>query len=438
MDAWTAGPDNPLVIAFRAQAAALVASLGLVGCGTNPLEGASFHVVAVSRSNPRVVYAAAKTVSASLGVYRSDDGGESWTPGPSRIGVTGIAVSPGDPNLVLVTDGQRVLRSIDGARTWKQTGDSTTFTSGPLLPYFHPTRAASAYALAVDGSVYTSPDSGTSWHLASAPPTNHLACATLAFDAANADRMYVACNDSVAISNDGGTSWSLSTAAPSAGHPIVLVASPVDGDRVWAISNDGVWASADGAASFAKLSDWSLVSAWPDVQAGTSIDVTSGAYEGGGAEPHLIIGTAWAGVMSVGVNDGAVTDLGASLARRADAIDTVVVSPDGSLFVGTEPTCRGLGGVYKSENRGSSWTDSLVGVAFSDPPVSNLPHEVDVAFYRDVSPARRQQIMQEHKVFADPLSTPLLSFLRTAPGDPRSGADLSREFQAVDDIECVF
>jgi photosystem II stability/assembly factor-like uncharacterized protein len=82
--------------------------------------------VAIAPSNPRRLYATASTSANKLGVYRSDDAGETWEritadPRPSgRIGGGDLPiprVDPKNPDLVYVAS-TVTMRSTDGGKTW--------------------------------------------------------------------------------------------------------------------------------------------------------------------------------------------------------------------------------------------------------------------------------------------------------------------------------
>ncbi|HET7892174.1 MAG TPA: glycoside hydrolase, partial [Candidatus Sulfotelmatobacter sp.] len=82
--------------------------------------------VAIAPSNPHRLYATLATASGKLGVYRSDDAGDSWTqittdPRPSgRIGGGDLSipkVDPKNPDLLYVVS-TVTMRSADGGKTW--------------------------------------------------------------------------------------------------------------------------------------------------------------------------------------------------------------------------------------------------------------------------------------------------------------------------------
>lgn len=75
--------------------------------------------LAVSQDDPKTVY-----VGTPGGAFRSTDGGESWTTfGPAGVPVLAIAVTPGDPDRVLILGDQgAVYRTDDSGARWLSPG----------------------------------------------------------------------------------------------------------------------------------------------------------------------------------------------------------------------------------------------------------------------------------------------------------------------------
>jgi photosystem II stability/assembly factor-like uncharacterized protein len=95
---------------------------------TNGLPGAQDDLgrigVAISTSQPNRLYATIDAKKDHAGIYRSDDGGESWTKvnsdhriGGRGPGAMGIAVAPDNPDIVYVANTSS-WKSIDGAKTF--------------------------------------------------------------------------------------------------------------------------------------------------------------------------------------------------------------------------------------------------------------------------------------------------------------------------------
>jgi BNR/Asp-box repeat len=174
------------------------------------------------------------------GVWRSDDGGESWAqltyPQPP-IGVTSVdipgalyaphvfdvAASPADPDLVLVSvldsqfsDGRDgVYRSADGGRTWTLVLKSTSApTSTPFNVVFAPDNPRLVYAAGTvtrtvgpsQGFVAISRDAGATWTTRPVgSPLWHIAVAPLEPDGTR--RVYAAGDGVIWYSKDGGQTW---------------------------------------------------------------------------------------------------------------------------------------------------------------------------------------------------------------------------------------
>ncbi len=125
---------------------------------------ADFHAAAQGVSDPRVLYG--WNVSGRVGLYRSRDGGSTWTYFGERglSGVFSLAVDPRDPNTVFAGTRQGLFVSRDGGERWRP-------VDGPLgrVPVtaiaFHPREPHRAYAYAVSPELGLVPstDSGRSW-----------------------------------------------------------------------------------------------------------------------------------------------------------------------------------------------------------------------------------------------------------------------------------
>src|SRR5262245_26645108 len=96
---------------------ALAGLLVVAACSDSRPRGVSYASMVSCAGQPNVVYAAGNTASASVAIYRSDDGGGTWRPtagswisayhpqwgGPAYDHrVARLAVSPRNANLVLL------------------------------------------------------------------------------------------------------------------------------------------------------------------------------------------------------------------------------------------------------------------------------------------------------------------------------------------------
>jgi hypothetical protein len=203
----------------------------------------SIGSVEVAPSDPNIVYVGTGSTGDGNGLYKSTDAGKTWRhlPGFEDSGqIPALLVDPHDPNLLLVSvlgstratsDRRGIYRSTDGGETWTKTlaVDANTGTQSLSWAYDHPNvvlastiqrasrgtgSAATATAPAATGGtgLYKSTDQGLTWKPISggglpAALTGRLTVA-VAMNT-NAQRMFVVGPAQVGLfrSDDGGTSW---------------------------------------------------------------------------------------------------------------------------------------------------------------------------------------------------------------------------------------
>ncbi|MFD0862887.1 T9SS type A sorting domain-containing protein [Sungkyunkwania multivorans] len=168
------------------------------------------NVIAVDPSNSNTYYIGAP----AGGIWKSTDAGINWTSLTDdlpRIGVSGIAIHPTNSNIIYIATGDDdagdtpsvgVWKSVDGGATWNQTG---------LGPTNSPSRM---------NEVYINPS--------------------------NTDMLWVATNDGVYRSLDAGATWTETLA----GNIRDLKMKPGDPSTLYAVSSSQFFTSADFGVSF--------------------------------------------------------------------------------------------------------------------------------------------------------------------------------------------
>jgi photosystem II stability/assembly factor-like uncharacterized protein len=253
---------------------------------------ASTGSIAVAESDPNIIYLGTgsdgmrSNVSTGRGVYKTTDGGQSWTfAGLYDAGQIGaVRIDPTNPNIVFVAavgnafkpNAERgVFKTTDGGKTWRKVlfiSDST----GAADVEFQPGGSNVLYASmwrgerkpwtiisgAREGGIYKSTDAGEHWtKLSGGLPSGLFGKSNIAVTAANPNRVYAlieaAPGGGLYRSDDAGATWvAVSTQASLITRPFyytTLAADPTNADVVYG-GAEGFFKSTDGGKTFRSFS----------------------------------------------------------------------------------------------------------------------------------------------------------------------------------------
>lgn len=250
----------------------------------------SMGAVAVAESDPKVIYAGTgsskirSNVSIGKGVYKSVDGGKTWTfAGLKDVGqIATVRINPADPDEVFVaalgdpfapSKARGVYRTRDGGQTWTQVLFLTDELGAADLE-FQPGHARVLFATlwhgrrkpwsivsgSQDGGVYKSVDGGDHWtKLAGGLPTGEFGRANIGVSPAAPDRLYALIEakpgQGLYRSDDLGEHWRLIndeeriTTRPF--YYDTLGVDPNDADVVF-VGDEDWFKSVDGGKTFKK------------------------------------------------------------------------------------------------------------------------------------------------------------------------------------------
>jgi photosystem II stability/assembly factor-like uncharacterized protein len=201
--------------------------------------------------------AAGRFVAGSFGAYRSTDGGVTWHAGSPQIPDTvySLAVSTSGTHPVFAgTANAGIWRSTDAGGSWHSSSPGLTSATVTALGA-GPTPASIVYAGLVGGSIWKSTDSGVSWHPAGASPDS-AAVRSLTPDPNHVNVLFAGTDQGLYRSTDGGASWTnLESAVGSSQEAVFGIAMPANlPDTVFAtVYGSGVYVSRDGGDTWEPL-----------------------------------------------------------------------------------------------------------------------------------------------------------------------------------------
>ena len=261
-----------------------------------PFRGGRSAAVAGVEGDPMTFYMGAT----GGGVWKTSNGGTTWkniSDGYFGGSIGAVAVSSSNPNVVYVGGGEVTVRgnvspgtgmykSVDGGRSWQDMG----LKQSRHIPRIriHPSNPDVVYAAVLgdlfkdseERGVYKSVDGGKSWERM-LHPNARSGAVDIVLDPGNPEVLYASTwnvrrtpydfssgGDGSALwkSTDGGATWTSlmdNEGLPEGPHGIIgVTVSPVNPNRVWAIienENGGVYRSDDAGATWEVLnSDRSL------------------------------------------------------------------------------------------------------------------------------------------------------------------------------------
>jgi CUB domain/Divergent InlB B-repeat domain/Secretion system C-terminal sorting domain len=233
-----------------------------------PSTGTQRVAIGVSPHDAEYVYAlfAKSTGYGFQGMYRSTDGGTTWTQQATTPNMLGwqangsdtdgqgwydlaIAVSPTDKNMVMI-GGVNIWKSMDGGVNWT----CKAHWSGNGAPYVHAdqhdfTFSGSTFYAGNDGGVFKSTDGGTTWTNISSTLSNAQLYG-LGLSSGNANLILSGHQDNGTNLTSNGTTW----AQVLGGDGMLCFIDRTNDSRMFAsIYNGALYRSTNGGASFGNL-----------------------------------------------------------------------------------------------------------------------------------------------------------------------------------------
>ena len=320
-------------------------------------------------TDPNKIYIGAP----SGGFWKSADGGSTWvttTDSLPTLGVSAIVVDWSNPSKILIGTGDRdagdapglgVYKSLDGGVTWSASktgmGDRTV---GRIIQ--HPSNSQ-IFLAATSNGVYRSTDGGANWTQSKSGNFKDIC-----FKPNDPNIVYAAYNSDFWRSADNGITFIQITSGLTSGQRGAIAVSANNPNYVYFLQSNnssgykGLYRSTDAGLNFTARSttpnimDWSCDGSgtggqgWYDLAIAADPNNAEIVYVGGvNVFKSTNGGTSWT------INSHWYGGCGVP-AVHADCHFLGFNPADGKLYAGND------GGIYYTANGGSSWTDRTVGI----------------------------------------------------------------------------
>ena len=351
----------------------------LIGPKSTPSGGGNgrINAVRVHPTNSSILFAC----TPASGLWKSTDAGATWAPisdGIAALGCTDVAIDPTNTNTMylLTGDGEAadvltlgVYKSVDGGASWSPTSLTFNLSAAMTLSkiIISPT---SSNTILVGGraGIYRSTDAGATW-----TQTMTAGVRDLEFKSGDANVVFAGgygTNVGFWRSANGGVTWTKIATVPSTSVQRVAVGvTAADPNYVYALvakdgvtastayGLDGVYLSIDGGLTFTKKSGTTNTLGW--YTGGTGDKDGQGWYD----LSIAVSPTNKAVVTTGGVNIWQSTNSGTTWTKKTawDAANTATNYVHADIhdltYIGTTLYSGNDGGVFKSTDGGTTWSD---------------------------------------------------------------------------------
>ena len=321
-----------------------------------------FDHIVFDPTNPATVYAAAWALfdDNDGGVFRSDDGGQTWRElkGVHGKSIRALAMAPSDHNTLVIGALDGVFRTRDGGATWERVTpeNSAAIENHSSLRNFvsvaiDPQNPDVIYA-GTRHLPWKTTDGGANWHNLKEGILDDSDVFSIIVDPKVPSRVYASACSGIYKSDDGAEVFHRVQGLPhSAIRTRVLKQDPQRPSIVYAGTTGGLWKTADGGTK------WTLV---------TSPDVIVNDVLIDPRDPNrVLLATDLRGVLVS--NDGFAhyTSSNQGFSHRVVRAVAVDRKDPNRLYVGVAND-KEQGGLFLSDDVGKSWRQSSRGLAGRD------------------------------------------------------------------------
>jgi photosystem II stability/assembly factor-like uncharacterized protein len=324
----------------------------------------TYTVLAAPTGESQTLYVVNTTWAGYGGVFRSMDGGQNWSYVTSSLPqswlstskhVNTIAIDPNNPMRIYIGSSRYVYRSDDGGTTWSQ------LISKPIdgewvhtgINVFGHTRVVAVDPTnqnviligTTDHGMVRSSNNGVSWMLPTLGMKYKDSVWDIVFCPNQPNRVYaislsVSRKFCLAVSEDKGYTWNTLSSNLDENVPLYkILVNPNDYTKILVCGNDGVFKSSDSGLTWTKLDGLPCSTVWtiafhPNDPTVVYAATSCGLYKGS------TLNSGWNKLISV----------------NAPVRSLLISKTDPNIIlIGIENSSMNKGGIYRSSDGGSTW-----------------------------------------------------------------------------------
>jgi photosystem II stability/assembly factor-like uncharacterized protein len=215
------------------------------------------HVTGTSSATDFPTVNGLKTTS---NFFKTTDSAANWNNQNSGLTVTSVntlAVAPNTPNTLYAASFEGVFRSTDGGTSWtKATGNGLSGTFANTMAV-DPSNASVVF-LGTFGNLFKTTDGGNNWSVVSTIPLNFNGVFTIVFDPSTPSTMYVGAANGVFKSTDSGGTWITQNnfSIPNAPNVRAIAIDPSAPLTLYAgTTNNGLFKSTNGGGVWTAMNN---------------------------------------------------------------------------------------------------------------------------------------------------------------------------------------
>ncbi len=297
------------------------------------------HSLEVDPRHAGVWYVGMEAADARLsGVYRTADGGETWTQLPGLRGkpVWSISVWPANPDVVAAGTSEGVFLSRDAGESWAAISPPNDRELRPVVSLaFHPTDSGVVYA-GTTHLPWRTRDGGAHWQSIHSGMLDDSDVFSISVDSRSPSTVFASACSGVYRSGDGGSSWRRMATPPGAFRAYLVTLDPKHPGVVFAATSAGLLRSTDGGAAWKRV---------------THHAVKSIAFDPADAN-RIYFASVTGGILISRDGGNTMFESNAGFSNR----NFSAVAGAGAVLYSSTIYEPGSGGIFRTQDQGRTWS----------------------------------------------------------------------------------